>query len=412
MNRIIKSVNVINLLSALFLAFISIYSYNKIHNITLYIFFISYFLEIILEKKWSTFKWDKSKWLYIAFVAFFLLILVYHFFEENNNYFDYLLEKRLPLIGFAVVGLLGLNKKYKIEYFSITFLISSLVSILIIFYHMGIENFIVAEDKQTLFSHIRIENINNHMVFDFYLNLTIVLVWYLLSNKWSALNKWSKTFLITGALIILSVVLFSEGRSGFIAANVLLLSLIVIYFIKKNKKYLLLGILICIAPIMGVFISNHSRMDISLLQNEPRIALWAVAIEMIQEKPIIGYGASNAQVVYDGKIKNDEKVLSYSYFVELLKNNMRIDSHNQFLQTMMEFGLIGLFILLFIYFYPIYITDKKRRLLIIFYVFLTVNQSIFDMFLTVQFSLIFCLMLIVLLQSQPILPAEGKSLPS
>jgi len=57
--NIIKAVNYLNLFSILYITASSIY-YYPVQKIGFYLFFGSYFLELLLEKKWLNIKMDKN----------------------------------------------------------------------------------------------------------------------------------------------------------------------------------------------------------------------------------------------------------------------------------------------------------------------------------------------------------------
>ena len=129
------------------------------------------------------------------------------------------------------------------------------------------------------------------------------------------------------------------------------------------------------------------------LKAEPRIFLWESALSVIKEKPIFGYGISDAQEHFDiarTKFQTDE-------YRENWKAHNLLDSHNQYLQTTMEHGIIGLIILLYIYIYPVFLADRNRKLFSFLLLFLCAYQSTFDMFITGKFSAIFCILVILIL---------------
>ncbi|HEY5589918.1 MAG TPA: hypothetical protein VIK55_02765, partial [Paludibacter sp.] len=139
--NIIKAVNYLNLFSILYITASSIY-YYPVQKIGFYLFFGSYFLELLLEKKWLNIKMDKKHFYYIVLFLFFLMALIYYPFENSTKYTMLLLEKRFSLFGFALVGFLGVNNKFKLNYFLNTFIISSIVAIVyLVFVRVGIHEF-------------------------------------------------------------------------------------------------------------------------------------------------------------------------------------------------------------------------------------------------------------------------------
>ena len=105
---------------------------------------------------------------------------------------------------------------------------------------------------------------------------------------------------------------------------------------------------------------------------------------------------SRAQEMYDTV---NYKYCSPEYTAYVTANQpMFTDSHNQYIQTALEFGIIGLILLLFIYGAPIFICKKGRRAFAFFICALCAYQSLFDMFITGQFCTLFCLMMLILLR--------------
>jgi O-antigen ligase len=79
-----------------------------------------------------------------------------------------------------------------------------------------------------------------------------------------------------------------------------------------------------------------------------RIKLWSVSIKMIDQNPAFGVGAGRWN-----KYKND-----YGFH-----KNVLIDSHNDFLSNLSQFGVVtGIFLSYFLFFYPIVLYFKLRRL--------------------------------------------------
>ena len=143
-------------------------------------------------------------------------------------------------------------------------------------------------------------------------------------------------------------------------------------------------------------ISHHRRISKDSVETEPRLFLYKTAYSLIKEKPIFGYGLSDAQEKFDIE---RTKYQTESFRVWALTIN-NIDSHNQYLQTTLEFGFIGLLLLLFIYYFPIFIVDNSRLTLLLLFSGLYSYHSIFDMFITGQFALVFSLIILLILNPE------------
>jgi len=391
-NAFISILNYFNLISALFLTSSLIYDYPY-QKIAFYLFFSSYLIEVIVGKKWRNFCLDKKSIYYLIMIFFFLLAWMYFPFEHSSKYFSRLIEKRLPILGFAIVGLLGVNNKYKLQYFLNTFIISAIIAITyLIFIRIGITEFISNPLRNDIFARERILYVNSHMQFNFYLNISLICIWFIFTQFWTKLFLIIKCLYLIALTMIFSILSISEGRSGFIV-GILLMLCFIFFEIWKRKKMIGLIIAITIPLLLVSIASQQRRMSKQNLESEPRIFLWESAVSVIKEKPLFGNGISDAQELFD-VARTHYQTIEYR---ENWKDSKLLDSHNQYLQTSMEFGVIGLMILLFIYIFPIIIADKKKKALSILLLFLCAYQSVFDMFITGKFSPIFGILILLLL---------------
>jgi O-antigen ligase len=392
MKQAIKFLNYLNLISALCLVATSIY-YYPVQRMAFYLFFSTYFIEIFLEQKWKNLKLDKKSIYFILLGLFFMLAIIYLPFETSRKYTVLLLEKRLPLLGFAIVGLLGVNKTYRLNYFLNTFIISSIVAILyLVLYRIGLTAFATDPLRADLFTVTRMQYVNSHMGFNFYLNVSIICIWYILTRSWRTTVWWKNYLYIAALTIILYFLSISEGRSGFIVGILLALSF-VFFEIWKRRKTMGIVIGFMIPFILIGLASTHKRMSEKSLETEPRLFLWKSASSVIREKPILGYGISDAQEHFDVARAKYETV----EFREGWKTYSHLDCHDQYLQTTMEFGVIGLIFLFLIFLYPIFIAKKNQRLFSVMLIALCAYQSTFDMFLTGPFATLFCIIALMIL---------------
>lgn len=385
-------INYINLVSALLLVATTIF-YYPVQKTAFFLFFISYFIEVFVEQKWKYIQFDKKTIYFLVLIFFFLLALVYFPFEHSTKYFSNLLVKRLSIPGFALVGIFGVNSKYKLNYFLNTLIISSVATIAyIVCIRIGIAEFVTNPLRSEIFTTSRILWVNSHMMFNFYLNISLVSIWYILTRSWSR-TSWWKRYLYIGALSIdFGFLSISEGRSGFLA-GILVMLCFIFFEIWKRKKAIGIIIGLCIPFLLVGVASHHRRMSEKNLEAEPRLFLWKSAISVVKESPVFGYGISDAQEHFDvarAKYQTEEFRLGWI-------DSPRLDSHSQYLQTTMEFGILGILTLLFIYIYPIFLADKNRKLFSILILFLCAYQSIFDMFITGQFAALFGMLVVLLL---------------
>lgn len=154
-------------------------------------------------------------------------------------------------------------------------------------------------------------------------------------------SKISKYLGLLAAGVIIVAVVLSESRAG---ACAIILS-IVIYFFSKNKnivrykfRYSIIGIISLL--IMGVllfFYKKNSALG--------RMLIWKNSLDMILDKPIVGHGSGSFLSKYMIYQADNFEYNPVSLFSELADNV----SHpfNEYLFLTVEYGLIGLLILIF-----------------------------------------------------------------
>jgi O-antigen ligase len=304
------------------------------------------------------------------------------------------MDRRLALLGFSLVGFGGLNEKIKLKYVLNAVVVTAVALIMyILLYHVGFDKLLHGDNIPYFFMEERIEHANSHMMFNFYLNLSLVSIWYLLSSGWLKLSSILKVGYLATTSIILYFLLTTEGRSGFLTSIVISM-LIVSMELWKRRKWL--GcVMFSLTPVVtsvGLFL--HKRVLHTDILQEPRLYLWKIALTLIKEKPVFGYGMAAAQE----KLTTLRNQALPPQLEGLWDDHALVDAHNQYLQTVLEFGLVGLVFLLFIYLAPLWLVNKKNRSIMLLIVVMVIIQSSFDSFLNgQQFGVTFGLLMAVLL---------------
>lgn len=388
--KISRLINIVNLISCIFLTASSLY-YTKFQQIGFYVFFISYVLEIFIDKKWRNFQLDKAKIYYLGLLLFFLLIFIYHPFENSNKYFNLLVEYRLALLGFAIVGFFGVNKLYKVNYLANTFIVSSVIAMLYMICGIGVKEFITSPQRAELVTFFRIAHINSHIVFNSYFNISLVCCWYLIFYTKTKLNALRITSYVFSAILIIYFLLISEGRIGIVICILFLISVCIYQLWKINK--LIVAAFCLIAPfIIWGIVNNHKRMSKDEVFNDARVFIWKAAEEVMKKQPVLGFGASRAQEEFDASLY----IYEPKQFRESWKETRIMHSHNQFFQTYMEFGIIGIVLLLGLIIGPIILAEPQNRFFAILLLFVFVSQFMTDIVITYQgFPVIFGILTLI-----------------
>ncbi len=399
-------VHYINLIGALYVVATILFNSFSISVVGYYVFFLSYVAEFIIDKRWQSFRFTKVHVYYSGMLLFFLLPLLYYPFD-TTTYFKFLIEKRYPLLGIGIIGFFGLNDKYKLNYFLNTIIISAVAVILyLLIFKVGIVNFITSPDRAALFKFGRTEAVNQHMGFNFYLNLSLISIWYMISRSWHRTKPINRIAYISAMTLVFLMLSLSEGRSGYLA-GILLMCAFVFFEIWKRKRTQSLLFALLIPFVLVLFVRGHGEMSKEYLRAEPRLFLWKAATEVIEESPIWGNGMSRAQEKYDIKRDMHETPIFRDYWHGVVHARM-IDCHNQYLQIIMEFGVLGILLVIFLYCYPFFIVEPRRKLFSFFILALCAHQSVFDMFITGPFCLTFCFLTLFLLRMENNIDVGGE----
>lgn len=386
-----RIIHYFNLASAILLT-ASIILWIPMMRPAMYLFFITYLVEIFSDQKWKSTVTDKRKFLVYSMFLLFFMAFIYMPFEDSTNYFFKVLERRLPLFGFALICLFGLNNLYKLSWFLNTFILTSVISVLYLFFiKVGIGEVIGGSNWIELFNNARIKWINTHMVFNFYLNISLIAVWFILKNRSHVMSSFLKSLYILSALIVFVALVISEGRTGIILL-MLILAFLLFYEVWVRKKKLAIIVTIIIPFIIVGFVSHKDRFSVEKLKNDPRFCIWKSAAYVIKQQPVFGFGISDAQNQFSVA---RTKFMPVDY-QEDIKNIALYHAHNQYLQIWMEFGLIGLILVFFLYFYPLKIIDSSKKLLLGLFTLMWSFESLFEIFITFSFSVYYFVILLML----------------
>lgn len=312
----------------------------SISSFLAYLMLLIFLIEGNYKEKFSHIKSNPFVYAIIAFVVLhFLGLLWTEDFEGAKN----ILKREWKLL-FIILFMLIVQKehvRYYLELFIVGMSISELVSYAIWF--QIVPPFMYATlDMPTPFM--------RHLSYNIYLALAIYLLLHFLifDYKLSFRNKLIGLFF----LLTMSINMFiTGGRAGQIAF-LILLSIMVYSLIKQHFK---VALLICLGAISGVIIAYYSSpiffdrtnkvfSDITNFEKEhntsvgTRMALAINTLELIKRHPFFGVGTGDLLTEY-AQINDSSR-----YKTPVMH------PHNMYLLILAQFGIIGLFILGFLFY--------------------------------------------------------------
>jgi len=350
---------------SIILGLIHVFKFTKMFSLDnkIVLFFPLYFIIMLISLLYTDNITDGLNILQRS-LSLFLFPLIFLFVKEDASTVR-------KLFDFLLMGLI-------ISFFiNFSIAIYNAISIIKEFtFEISRDNLITYKDALVLGWNYFVDDEFSKLINPSYLSLYILLVlsYYLKHNL--------STKIRTGIVVILFLYLFLLAS---IAAYLILMimSLLLILSIRdKNRKHImmimfLLGSIIFFKnPRIFDFYANIKDIgSIKVYDNstseKARLLSWDASIRLIKEAPILGYGIGDANDVLIQKYKE----LGYVYNYE---NNY--NAHNQFFQTMLQTGVLGLSVLLSIF---MSLATRMKR-----------SSNEFSVFLILLISLIFESMLV------------------
>ncbi len=369
---------------------------------------VFYLLDYVVNRRWQGWCWGINKFFWLLCIVYYLFIPLWHLADEQlTPRLSFVLEERAPFLLCGIIGLLGLSKDVKLKPIVYVMLLSCFaVSWYIILRGTGFSYFLKPLPEQSLaFMDARILYVASHMQFNLYLNITLVFVfWLLTQNK---LNRWEIVAVVALSLWIFYLLCITEGRVGLGTCLLLVALFVAIFSFRFGWKVYtpILAAYICFAALV---LMNNNRVTSDCLEHEPRWLIWQSDWHIISESPIWGHGVCDAKEALIYEAKNDERLSAFyvPHIHDKQKGDFqKVQPHNAFLEAWMEFGVLGLAVLVIIFLYPLHLLPRKSRPYCMLVVLCFVIQSCFDSFFA---PLLYCLC-ILLLTSRSAISEESAS---
>jgi len=204
-----------------------------------------------------------------------------------------------------------------------------------------------------------------------------------------------KTFYkIPITLFFLLCIILLSSKGGFISIFIVfILKFIHVLFVKK--KYLksiitLLIFVVTIAIVIFGFPKSVQRIrdmfntfkskETALNTTSTRLVIWKHSFMIIKNKPILGVGTGDA---------NDELLKTYVGKNEIELKERKFNAHNQFLQTSISLGILGLLALILPFIILFYKSIINQSLINLSFVILVLTNFLFEAMLETQAGVIF-----------------------
>ncbi len=294
--------------------------------------------------------------LYLLYV-----IGVFYSSDIKEAFFD--LEVKLPIIIFPILFLFlpqNFLSKRKFWLYA-TAIISGLIINIFFCFISGIIRSI--NDSLPLIPEISYTKltISSHPSYaSLFSSIALILVYRIPSKELFKISKKTNHIIKAISFFIITVfILMLKSRSGFIAMTIVSIWIIFDIFIIEKRKIISLITLFLISILYitifnlnqfsGRYYNAIDKMSDKTTTNQPnensmsqRKFIYSNSLNIILEKPFFGYGTGDVKRTLN-KLYNKEQTNFKSY----------LNAHDQFLQTSIALGLIGLILLILVFILPI-----------------------------------------------------------
>lgn len=169
-------------------------------------------------------------------------------------------------------------------------------------------------------------------------------------------TNFRKIYLYLIALLLLGIVLLAS-RSSFVIAILILIIKFYMIFAKKRQFILVMAAGIVVGASIIVSVPTLRERFVKFDENVAsysgtnfRFRIWENAIEVGKQSPFWGYGYSNSQEVLQEQYEK----------VNFRRARLgKMNTHNQFLQSFLDNGIIGLTFLVLMIFLPLFIKTQS-----------------------------------------------------
>ncbi len=283
----------------------------------------------------------------LFFILFTLLSLLW-----TENFKEGLSSKLLYIQWFAIFAI-ALNVKKDRIYTIISAFVFGMVVSEILSYGMFFELWTIKGHGREYPSPFMM-----HIDYSIFLAFTaVILLNRLLSKRYTAKEKWIILFFfltITGNLFI------NEGRTGQLAFVVGIFATVFIHYRITFKSVFAALILVAVIFSSAYHFSDKFQTRVQAAQNDLhritegqlnsslgiRYAMYSVAMDIFKEHPLIGVGVGDYRdAAKEALSKND-----HGFSKEVVEFIPKYHFHSQYLNTLVQGGIIGLFLLIMVFY--------------------------------------------------------------
>jgi O-antigen ligase len=352
--------------------------YGRVLPTIIAVMLINWFLEGRFRKIPGIFRRKNPFWIF-SFAFIYILYLAGLLYSSNMNYGLFDLQVKLSIIIFPLI-FATLDEKFPILNLTAdvlkAFVAGCGIATLILF-GIAIYSYMGTHDPSVFF-YSSLSRLMHVSYLSMYLDMAIAIVAFYLIQKEPALPK---KFRIPAGILILyfSIFVFLCSSKAGISSLVMIYLMIFLYLVFVNKQVIraILLVIIVASIVIGGFklfpktadrfkraevvLSDDKKPAQKLESNGERLVVWKAGLEVARRHPVFGVGTGDVKDALLDEYQKENNIQVY---------NLRLNAHNQYLQTYITLGIPGLLSLLCMLLIPCWMTF--RRVHSLYFAFLVV----------------------------------------
>ena len=337
------------------------------------LFAIAWVAEGNLKRKATTFLKNKYALLFISLYLIYLAGMLYTS-HTQQGWFDMQIKLSIALfpILLSAEGEMDFGKQ---KWFGFAFISGAVLHGLGCLLFAGWQYF---SSGIAQFTYMQFSKFVHPTYYSMYIDLAFIFMYYAITVKAKELTKKEKLFIYISAPFLLLILVLLNSKMGQIITALLVPTLLLKYFLSKHSTFKAIATMVAVLGLLVIGISKVSRFhamgdllsgknrDVqSVESNQARLSVWQASVEVIKNNPVIGSGTGDAKYALLEEYKKEGMTGAY---------NEILNSHNQYLQTIIAVGIPGILILLANLFAPLFMAIKRKRFVyMLFIVILCLN---------------------------------------
>ncbi|MCR5588930.1 MAG: O-antigen ligase family protein [Bacteroidales bacterium] len=247
----------------------------------------------------------------------------------------------------------------------------------------------------------------HHNYLALYIDITIVFLYTQILNTPHNERRRKWPSLIIAAIALLAYLTLVSSRSGIVAlALAFVAALALLTFFRKQYKVAIITVSLAVVLVAGLYIAVPSIFDRFIALTtwtetyypDDRVLAWECGAKATRGHLLFGYGSGD----YMPHLVNAFEQRGYTRAIDIGYN-----THNEYIETILQTGLLGLTMLLFMLFAPMVtaLCKNSRNLLTVLVIIIISSLCVFEAMLNRQMgtqfiALAYCLLIISMRPSQ------------